>query len=96
MSLFGVRFGAAGKQHDQLCAALREVHTPASAHMDSHLRHATSYRFHVSHQSTLQPLDPGDHQTANRGISDAVEPGSVRISDHRGRRFRLIVDGISG
>jgi hypothetical protein len=49
----------AGKQHDDLPAALREIDAPPRAQMYPQFRNAFAYGQNISHQSSFQPFDPG-------------------------------------
>ncbi len=66
---------APNEQHDELCTALGEVHTPSGTNVDAQFRDAFANGSNASKKSELQSLDPGHHQAAYRRICKGVEPG---------------------
>ena len=47
--------------------------------MDAKLGDAVAHRLRVTEQTSFKPLDPSDHNAANRGVFETVEPrGELR------------------
>ena len=59
-----------------MATPLCEIDAPAGTDVDAQFADAVTDRFNVAEKSTLQPLDPSDHDTANRRVGQLVELGS--------------------
>lgn len=62
-----------------MTATLRKVNAPSGPDMDAKLGDAVAHRLRVAKQTSFKPLDPSDHNAANRGVCETVEPrGELR------------------
>jgi hypothetical protein len=58
-----------------LATPLREIDAPASPDVDAKLRDTFAHRFHVAKKFSFKPLDPSEHNAADRRVCQMVEPG---------------------
>src|ERR1035438_8862444 len=67
-------FGTTRKQHDDLCAALRVIQTPARAEVYAQFNHAIANRLEVAQQAEGEALDSFDHRAAYPVVFQSIKP----------------------
>lgn len=79
--------GSTSQQDNKLATPLGEVHAPSGPDVDSELGHTVAHRFNVAEKTSFKSLDPGNHNTTNRGVCQMVKPrGELRecLDDEHG------------